>query len=270
MEKNNNVRSHSPLLERARVVIGIVLSVLLCLTAIAFVVSSVHLYSTGGDMPYSRESVGEYFANIAPLTFITLISVIGGGVFSLIYHKVTEQKTAPMLRGIIEKMSRRLPEGRTSESYKTAKKAERKHRRTLLFVSLGISALFAVIALICVCNPARYTIENVNTDIAYSVLIAGAAAVGILASLFVKSIFDERSYQREFELVKKEMKLVAQNGDLADDTLAQLGEGHAKMIVRLAVIAIGITFVVLGIFNGGMADVLGKAVRICTECIGLG
>ena len=28
--------------------------------------------------------------------------------------------------------------------------------------------------------------------------------------------------------------------------------------------------ILLGILNGGMADVLGKAIRICTECIGLG
>jgi hypothetical protein len=29
-------------------------------------------------------------------------------------------------------------------------------------------------------------------------------------------------------------------------------------------------FIVLGIVNGGMADVLNKAIKICTECIGLG
>jgi hypothetical protein len=40
--------------------------------------------------------------------------------------------------------------------------------------------------------------------------------------------------------------------------------------VRAVILAVGILFVVLGVINGGMADVLGKAVRICTECIGLG
>lgn len=270
MDKNNNVAQGSPALERARVVVGIVLSVLLGLTAIAFVVSSVHLYTTGGDMPYSRESVNSYFANIAPLAFITLAAVIGAGIFSLIYHKVSEQKAPPMLRGIIERISRRLPEGRTSESFNAAKEKEKKHRRTLLFASLGISCVFAITALIFICNPDRYTIENVNTDIAYSVLIGGVAAIGILAALFVKSIFDERSYQRELEATRAELRRLAPTGELADEPSLPLGEGHAKLIVRLAVLAVGITFVILGIFNGGMADVLGKAVRICTECIGLG
>ena len=41
-------------------------------------------------------------------------------------------------------------------------------------------------------------------------------------------------------------------------------------VVRCAVAVIGVAFVVLGVLNGGMEDVLGKAIRICTECIGLG
>ncbi len=270
MEKNSNVAKGSPSLERARVVVGIVLSALLGLTAIAFVVSSVHLYATGGDTPYSRESVSRYFANIAPLAFITLAAVIGAGIFSLIYHKVSEQKAPPMLRGIIERISRRLPVGCTSESFNAAKEKEKKHRRTLLFAVLGISAIFVITALIFICNPARYTIENVNTDIAYSVLIAAVAVVGVLAALLVKAIFDERSYQRELDATKAEIRRLAPTGELVDEPSLPLGEGHAKLIVRLAVIAIGITFVILGVSNGGMADVLGKAVRICTECIGLG
>ena len=46
-----------------------------------------------------------------------------------------------------------------------------------------------------------------------------------------------------------------------------------KVVINVARIAIGITaitFIILGIFNGGMRDVFIKAVNICTECIGLG
>ena len=40
--------------------------------------------------------------------------------------------------------------------------------------------------------------------------------------------------------------------------------------VRGAILMLAVVFIIVGIVNGGMADVLGKAVRICTECIGLG
>ena len=40
--------------------------------------------------------------------------------------------------------------------------------------------------------------------------------------------------------------------------------------VRLAVLILAIVFIFVGIFNGSMSDVLIKASKICTECIGLG
>ncbi len=40
--------------------------------------------------------------------------------------------------------------------------------------------------------------------------------------------------------------------------------------VRAVIAVIAVVFIIIGIVNGGMADVLSKAIRICTECIGLG
>ena len=46
--------------------------------------------------------------------------------------------------------------------------------------------------------------------------------------------------------------------------------GRKLLIVRLVILAVAVALIVLGILNGGMRDVLGKAIKICTECIGLG
>ncbi|MBQ9859332.1 MAG: thioredoxin [Clostridia bacterium] len=40
--------------------------------------------------------------------------------------------------------------------------------------------------------------------------------------------------------------------------------------VRLALLAVGLFLLIYGFATGGIADVLTKAVNICTECIGLG
>ncbi len=47
---------------------------------------------------------------------------------------------------------------------------------------------------------------------------------------------------------------------------------EAKKIntARLVVLVIGVGFFAYGLATGGVADVLAKAVNICTECIGLG
>ena len=47
-------------------------------------------------------------------------------------------------------------------------------------------------------------------------------------------------------------------------------EKRAINATRVVVFLIAILFIVLGVRNGGMRDVLQKAIRICTECIGLG
>ena len=48
------------------------------------------------------------------------------------------------------------------------------------------------------------------------------------------------------------------------------GEKKAVNIARYVIACISVVLIILGILNGGMADVLAKAVKICTECIGLG
>ena len=46
--------------------------------------------------------------------------------------------------------------------------------------------------------------------------------------------------------------------------------GTCRRIVRISLLLTGLVLIVLGILNGGLRDVLIKAVNICTECIGLG
>ncbi|MBR5230930.1 MAG: hypothetical protein IKW00_01635 [Clostridia bacterium] len=48
-----------------------------------------------------------------------------------------------------------------------------------------------------------------------------------------------------------------------------LPRGVGKTVRRVC-IALAVLLIVLGILNGGLWDVLVKAVNICTECIGLG
>lgn len=49
------------------------------------------------------------------------------------------------------------------------------------------------------------------------------------------------------------------------------GENDKKEnLLRLTILFLAVFFVVYGLITGGTADVLTKAINICTECIGLG
>lgn len=43
-----------------------------------------------------------------------------------------------------------------------------------------------------------------------------------------------------------------------------------KIPLWLVVLALGITFIIVGIFQGGFDDTLRKAALVCYECIGIG
>ena len=45
---------------------------------------------------------------------------------------------------------------------------------------------------------------------------------------------------------------------------------NGKKALWAALFGLGLLLVVLGVLNGGMQDVLTKAAKICSECIGLG
>ena len=45
---------------------------------------------------------------------------------------------------------------------------------------------------------------------------------------------------------------------------------NTKKIVRLVLIGAACALIVIGLTQDGFYDVLQKAIRICTECIGLG
>jgi len=44
----------------------------------------------------------------------------------------------------------------------------------------------------------------------------------------------------------------------------------ALLILRISLLVIGLALLIFGFISGGTADVITKAINICTECIGLG
>lgn len=63
----------------------------------------------------------------------------------------------------------------------------------------------------------------------------------------------------------------AQKGlPVSDNQADKAGKALPVGVVRLLLYGAAVVFILLGVMNGGLYDVLVKAVNICTECIGLG
>jgi hypothetical protein len=83
--------------------------------------------------------------------------------------------------------------------------------------------------------------------------------------LFVLSIIENKSAEREIEWTK----VALSQGEKSDKKVAKTNKNNLK-IARFVLLGVACILVVIGLTQDGFYDVLQKAIRICTECIGLG
>ena len=81
----------------------------------------------------------------------------------------------------------------------------------------------------------------------------------ILGSFIINIIFKDAYKKTKFYKPKN-------FNQTADNKLS----AKNNLIIKIVVISVGIGLLTFGALTGGFADVLTKAINICTECIGLG
>ena len=260
--------------EKLMQILSLVLSAVIIITAIVLAVACVHLYKTGTDQPYTRERAIAYLTALLPVTLICLVSVIALGILSLIYP--TECRTASHLspkRALAITYTRLGTTARSDELLATEGK-EKKVRFTWLVSCIATAAvLFGAVLIFAFTDTSKYTVEACTEQAAILAIVALAAFLLTGALMFVALNAIDRSFNRELEAARAFLAAVRKEGKLAErDGSAELSKnsGHLMYIVRGAVLICAVVLIILGISNGSMNDVLGKAVQICTECIGLG
>lgn len=253
----------------------ICLSVLTGLVAAQFIVQVWWLFLSGGETPYTVESIAYHFSMIKGYGAWILLVVVGGIVFPEQAEKTvglveTEKK--------IERLKERLPLGYQTEEMKKTQKLQ----KILCWVCFAICAVVSVCIMILMLNTnyeAAFTgaFFQSHTEAEKLVWVA-LLSIAMLGCCSAAAYVNERSRVQELALVKaaiaenakKGIKAEKRESAVAPSKFAFLGTEKSVLISRIALGVIGLVFVVAGISNGGMADVLEKAVQICTQCIGLG
>lgn len=271
--------------DRIRLYYGIFLGVFTFVVGVLFIVQAALIYY-GGDDPngknYTRELVGEKLKQILIPVCFWIAAIIAGFVLSVVFPVQEKRLTAKKSAG--EKVSllrRRLSEGELSEEAKRAKKYELS-RWIVRAVALAVCLAAAIASIVYLFQPVHFPAEDINREIL--VMLKNVLPwVGVAFAVCCGAVvFDWYMAKQELTAVKQLLATkqgVPKNSFLFDNaldtvygTVAKV-QPYSKWIllgVRIAVLVLGVTFVLLGIFNGGANDVLIKAINICTECIGLG
>ncbi len=92
-------------------------------------------------------------------------------------------------------------------------------------------------------------------------------AAGITC-LIVSTVLQGKSIQRESDAASARLKEEKAQGIRPEPKAEVLPKSQKG--VRILLLAVAVVFIILGMYNGSMNAVINKAIRICTECVGLG
>lgn len=249
-------------MNKLRKIYDILLSVLLIITGIALAIACIQIYRSG-DRPFSPASVAQHFLPISGLVYGSLIGVVFGILLDMVSPRELSRPKAIIHEEV--RLARQLRKGRPTEAFSEKARKEQSLRRVYVVVTATVFVLLMIWPVIYFTDISHFTVTALNTDVIESLAIAlipGVAGLGVC--LLCKHLCS-KSHLRELSICKDAAKAEA----ISPDT----SSGHGccpRTILRSLIAVVAIVFIVIGIFNGGAADVLLKAIAICTECIGLG
>lgn len=149
-------------------------------------------------------------------------------------------------------------------------KAERSRQRKLNYGGWAAFALCMVPILIYITNGNHF--PNGDLEPVFLALIAHTlpwTLIG-LGILMISTVLQEKSMEREIVAAREQIKLEKAGGVKPETDGGKRQTADRARFLRIALMIVAVMMIVAGTFNGSARDVFGKAVKICTECIGLG
>ncbi len=254
--------------KRILFIYGCVLSVLLVAVGVALIWSCLDIYNSG-PRAYSPQSIGEHFAKIDVLVYVTLGAIAGGIILRLCLPcEKAQPKALRDEKEALARMHKRV--GVVEGEHAALIRKEQALRKGLTTSTAILYALLMIHPVIYFCTPGNFTVENLNGDIIRAVSLAlGYSLIGLVAC-FVCKLLCSKSISRELEICKKAIAGTSPKKEAAESPAVDNKPSRRLLAIRATILLVAIVFIIVGIFNGGADDVLLKAIAICTECIGLG
>lgn len=262
-----------------RTVYGGVFTALTIVVGALFIWQVLDIYiggqNAGLTSSFSYEIVKDRLKTVIAIPFyIWLVAILAGLILWEVFP--VKEKLTPITdaRYVYYRLSKRIPAcvGEDLKSSAEYVKRQQKTVKIMHWCLLGIVALYVIYMIVYVCIPSNFSITKNAThevmSMAAFILPVGAvvyAAGCAYVMLFNKAAKDMLPH------IKKLTAGVKAPGCVQHNKFTQIVT-HKYFIlgVRIAVACFGVAFIIAGCFNGSVQEVFGKAINICTECIGLG
>ena len=242
-------------------VCGCLISAALIVAAVCLMISARTIYKSG-DSPYTPESIGAAYSKIAAPLWIAIGSVLAGIILNIALPMPKSKAKAlkdPFIR--LRILQKKLPTHAV-----TVKITRERELRRLMKTICAVLCLASFIPTALLLSWFDYfTVSNLNVALLDTVALLLVGVLVSAALLLVLSILESKSAEREIE----QTKIAISSTDKFEEEDPGNNESKIK-IARLVLLGVACALIVIGLTQDGFFDVLQKAIRICTECIGLG
>ena len=263
-------------LKRIHQIYNAVLSIVIVITGMCLITARLGIYQSG-DQPYSRESVAAAFVPISVPVYLCLGMMVIGFIWEFLSPSAISKTTTPRAYiHIINQLRIKKDLSACEETLRLKMEKEQKNRKLHRTISMVILTISSCLFLIYALNGAHFHQSEINTSMIQAMYrLIPCAAVSFGYGIFTL-YYNKASFEREIELLKQvpsvDAAKAADNKHIYEAKLSEhqrTSDGQIK-IFRNICLCLGLFFLIYGFITGGTADVLTKAINICTECIGLG
>ena len=267
---NNNI------LKRIHQIYNVALSIVIVIAGLCLMNACLGIYQSG-KQPYSREAVAAAFGPIAFPVYLCIAMIAFGFLFELLAPTDTgKSKTPRAYLHLIKQLRDKKNLAECSKDLHTALEKEAKSRKLHTAISVIVLVISGGLFLSYALNGTHFHQSEINT----SMIQAMYRLIPCVILSFGYGIFtlyhNRASMEREIELLKQapalDVAIATENKRISTETELKQQQVSDKniLIFRNACLCLGLFLLIYGFLSGGTADVLTKAINICTECIGLG
>jgi len=253
-------------------------SVLTAVVGLLFIVQAWSIFRSAERGAYTVSRISEHFSQIVVPVILwgvaLLVNIVLGWIYPDEKEKVKPYFTAEER---IARLEKRLP--KDAESLRLGKMDVL--GKVVGWGSLAFAAVALTVSLVYLFDksyspvlPEPFFLEmrGLSDRLVRVLLWCGGGVALVVAAV----IFNDYLGRKKETAIKREIAENAKNKIVVSpvkETEKNRSDKAARIVVwvfRGVVGTVGIVLLIWGICNGGMADVLKKAINICTQCIGLG
>lgn len=243
---------------RIRLIYGIITALLIAVCAVFLIICCIGIRQAG-ERPFTRENVTAALQQLALPGWLCLVAIAGGFVLNAALPS-QQRKVKPLRNGAEILAGLQVKRGDLTDDAALSADKERTFRRITQVLTVVLCLICAAYPVIYYADASHFTVTELGADVVRALLAAMIPTAAALTFFYLCRRLCDASITREIALYRT-------NGVKAERIKVKR---RNLSVLRWVLPAVAVLLIVLGIFNGGHKDVLDKAIKICTECIGLG